>query len=77
MEVPLTALVEAAGATGDCALYPTPGDPATMEPLVAETVRIPETDADEREIPLVWEATISQVVEPRRLNPVCGPMAEG
>lgn len=48
-----------------------------MEPLVAETVRIPETDADEREIPLVWEATISQVVEPRRLNPVCGPMAEG
>lgn len=48
-----------------------------MEPLVAETVRIPETDADELEIPLVWEATVDQVVEPGSLNPVCGPMAEG
>lgn len=77
VEVRLEALGEAAGEAGECALYRTPGDPATMEPLVAEAVRVPEARTDELEIPFVWEVAIPQVIAPRDLNPVCGPMVEG
>lgn len=78
VEVPLTALVEAAGRTGQCEIYTTPGDPATMEPLVAETVEVPSADdAHEFEIPLVWQVTVPAVVDTDSLNPVCAPMIEG
>ncbi|MFN2344423.1 MAG: hypothetical protein ABR616_01740 [Dermatophilaceae bacterium] len=77
VDVPLTALGAAAGRTGTCKLYMTPGDPADMEPLVAKTLDIPEPDTDQFEITFVWEAKIPGAIEPGRLNPVCGPMIEG
>lgn len=78
VDVPVTGLADAAGRTGQCELYLTPGDPATMEPLVAETVEIPSTqDAAALEIAFVWQATIPADVDPSRLNPVCAPMVEG
>ncbi len=78
IEVPVEGLVEAAGRTGRCEIYTTPGDPATMDPLVSEDVEVPEAgEADELLIAFVWEVTIPAEVEPRDLNPVCSPMAEG
>lgn len=74
----MTALIEAAGRSGQCEIYTTPGDPATTEPLVSETVEIPSADdTAEFEIPFVWETTIPAEVEPSSLNPVCAPMIEG
>jgi molybdopterin-biosynthesis enzyme MoeA-like protein len=77
IEVPLTAIASAAGETGTCAVYTTPGDPATMEPLAAETVQVPSPATDELEIAFVWEITIPGLVELAALNPVCTPMVEG
>ena len=78
VEVPLTGLVEAGGRSGQCEIYTSPGDPATMEPLVSEVVEVPAAaDADEFEIPFVWQTTIPADVDPSRLNPVCAPMIEG
>ena len=77
VEVPVTALGEAAGRTGRCELYTTPGDPAVMDPLVAEALRVPAADADAAEIAFLWEVRIPQVVQPGGLNPVCAPMIEG
>ncbi len=78
VDVPVTGLVEAAGRSGLCEIYTTPGDPATMEPLVAEGVEVPSAeDTAELEIPFVWQATIPADIEPSKLNPVCAPMVEG
>lgn len=77
VDVPLTALGAAAGRTGTCELYMTPGDPDVMEPFVVEILDIPDADADQFEVPFVWEATVPGVIDPGRLNPVCAPMIEG
>ena len=78
VEVPVAGLISAAGRSGQCEIYTTPGDPATMEPLVVDTVEVPSADnTDESEISFVWRAIIPGDVDPSELNPVCGPMIEG
>lgn len=78
VEVPVTGLASAAGRTGQCEIYTTPGDPATMEPLASEDVEIPEADATSAtEILFLWNVAIPADVEPSELNPVCAPMIEG
>lgn len=77
VDVPLTAVPEAVGRSGRCELYPIPGDPETMEPLVSEDVQVP-ADADDGDvIAFMWETTVPLEVAPRDLNPVCSPMVEG
>ena len=75
--VPLTALSEAAGETGRCEIYETPGDPATMEPLATDEITVPENQSDEFELPIEWQVTIPTDVDPGSLNAVCSPMVEG
>lgn len=78
VEVPLEGLAEAAGETGQCEIYTTPGDPDTMEPLAVEDVTVPDAGpGDELFIPFVWEVTIPGQFDPSALNPVCSPMIEG
>lgn len=78
VEVPLEGLADAAGETGRCEIFTTPGDPETMEPLVVEDVTVPDAGLeDELFIPFVWEVTIPGQFDPSGLNPVCGPMIEG
>lgn len=77
VEVPLIALVEAAGRDGRCAIHRTPGDPATMEPLVSERVTVPPADGEELSIAFTWTPTVPGDVDVAELNPVCSPMIEG
>lgn len=78
VEVPVTGLASAAGRTGQCEIYTTPGDPATMEPLASEDVKIPATDGTSTSnIMFLWQVAIPADVEPTELNPVCAPMIEG
>ena len=77
IEVPVEGLAEAAGRTGRCELYTTPGDPAEMDPLVAEDLEVPAGGETDGVIPFDWEVTIPADVEPSELNPVCGPTIEG
>jgi hypothetical protein len=74
----MSGLASAAGRTGQCEIYTTPGDPATMEPLASEDVEIPAVGANGAwDILFLWQVVIPADVEPSELNPVCAPMIEG